>query len=323
MEIKAYLYDSNGEDREIEYASGIRERLSEDQLLWINILKREKSLIERVIKDLKFENAPVREFLNTDERPKLDKYENYYRLFINSVSITKKSRLNRVPIDFLIGKNTVITIQDGEVDYFAEFRELEEGERHIGEMDAETFVATLLDLHIVTFFRAVELIERDVDNFDEEILTSDLDDEEFFAQMLGLRRDVSKLRKWLLPHRDVFYALARPDFERIAESESAGHFQNLNRRFESAVNAIEDLRDTVLSLFDLYATHTSHLTNDLMRRLTFATIMFGAMGVIVGALGMNFDAGFFDTRNGFWIALLGLGLFSFTLILTARFRKWI
>lgn len=323
MEIKAYLYDANGEDRELEYSSGICDRLGEDQLLWINILKREKSLIEKVIDDLKFENAPVKQFLNTEERPKLDKYEKFYRLFINSVSITKKNRLSRVPIDFLVGKNVVITIQDGEVDYFAEFRELEEGERHIGELDAESFVATLLDLHIVTFFRAVELIERDVDKFDDKILTSELDDEEFFAQMIDLRRDVSKLRKWLLPHRDVFFALARPDFERIAESDSAGHFQNLSQRFESAVDAIEDSRDTVLSVFDLYATHTSHLTNDLMKRLTFATIMFGAMSVIVGALGMNFDAGFFDTRNGFWIALLGMGLFSFTLILTARFRKWI
>ncbi len=323
MEIKAYLYDADGVDREIEYSNDICGQIKENQLLWISILKREKSLIENVVLDLNFKNAPVEEFLNTEERPKLDKYENYYRLFINSVSINKKNHLERIPIDFLVGKNVIITIQDGEVGYFVEFRELGEGEQHIGDLDAESFVATLLDLHVVSYFHAIEQIDRKIDKFDDDVLTSDISDEDFFSQMIGLRRDVSRLRRWFLPHRDVFYALSRPDFEQIAESDSAGHFQNLSRRFDGAVEAIENLRDTVLSVFDLYATRAAHRTNDLMRRLTFATIMFGAMSFIVGALGMNFQVGFFKAQNGFWIALLGIGILSLTIIMTARHRKWI
>jgi magnesium transporter len=322
VKIKAYLYDSDGK-AEVEFTENICRQLNENQLLWVNVLERERSTAEKVIKDVNFENAPVREILDTEERPKLDKYENFFRLFINSVSSTEKERLKRVPIDFLVGKNIVITIQDGEVDYYEEFRNLEEGERHIGEMDAESFVATLLDLHVVTYFRVVEKIERQVDKFDEQILTSDLSDEDFFSKMIGLRRDVSKLRRWLMPHRDVFYALSRPDFEQISESDSAGHFQNLNQRFEGAVDAIENLRDTVLSLFDLYATRTSHRMNELMKRLTFVAIIFGALSVIVGALGMNFEVGFFKASNGFWFALIGMGLLSLVLIVTAKVKDLI
>jgi magnesium/cobalt transport protein CorA len=237
--------------------------------------------------------------------------------------LTEKERLKRIPIDFLVGKNVVITIKEGEVDYFEEFRILEEGERHIGEMDAESFVATLLDLHVVTYFRAVEEIERQIDKFDEMILTSELTDEDFFSKMIGLRRNASKLRRWLMPHRDVFYALSRPDFEQISESDSAGHFQNLNQRFENAVEAIESLRDTVLSLFDLYATRTSHRMNELMKRLTFVAIIFGALSVIVGALGMNFEVGFFKADNGFWFALIGMGVLSLVLIVTAKIKNLI
>ena len=324
MEIKAYLYDSDGDNQEIEYTIDICKKLKRNQLIWINILKREKSLIEQVITDLKFKNAPVEQLLNTEERPNLDKYENYYRIFINSVDLSDKKNLRRVPIDFLVAENIVVSIQNGEVEYFEEFRNLEAGERHIGEMDAESFIATLLDLHVVSYYKAVEKIEQLVDKFDEHILTSELKDEDFFSLMIGMRRDVSKLRKWLMPHRDVFYALSRPDFRQIAESDSAEHFEHLNQHFEGAVDSVESLRDTVLSLFDLYTTRASHRMNDLMKRLTFATIIFGALSVIAGVLGMNFEADeIFKFHDGFWIALLLMGLFALIIISVAKIRKWI
>ena len=323
MKIKTYLYDANGKNQEIDFNQSICEKLNEKQLLWINILERKKELIEEVVKSLKFKNAPIKEILNETERPQLDKFENYYRIFINSVRFSEKERLKRVPIDFLVAKNVVISVQDGEVGYFEEFRNLEEGETHIGEMDAESFIATLLDLHVVSYYRAVEVIEQRVDKFDENILVSDLKDEEFFSKMIGLRRDVSKLRKWLMPHRDVFYALSRPDFDRIVNSDSAGHFQHLNHHFEGAVEAVESSRDTVLSLFDLYTTRASHKMNLLIRNLTFATIIFGALSVIAGTFGMNFAAGFFKFESGFWWTILAMGILSIGLIIIAKLKNWL
>jgi magnesium transporter len=322
VNIKAYLYDSDGYN-EVEFGEDICESLGEDKMLWISVLERDRETLEAVLKAVKFEGAPVKSILDTEERPKLDKYENFYRLFINSVAFTEENKLERIPIDFVVGQNVVVTVKDGEVGYFEEFRKLEEGERHIGQMDTESFVATLLDLHIVSYYRAVEEIERRVDKFDDRILTSEMSDEEFFAQMIALRRDASLLRRWLMPHRDVFYALSRPDFEWLAESDSAGHFQNLNQRFEGAVDSIESLRDTILSLFDLYATQTSHQMNDLMKRLTFVATIFGALGVVAGTLGMNFEAGFFKQKYGFWLTLLGMAILSVILFFAARKKDWV
>ena len=323
MKTKAYLFNADGINKEVEITDDICRNLEENQLLWVNISERDEETIKNTVEAFRFKNAPVKMLLDEQERPNLDKFENFYRLFINSVSIDEKNRLRRVPIDFLVANNIVISIQNGEVDYFKEFRNLEEGERHIGELDTESFLGSLLDMHVVSYYRAVEEIERRVDKFDERILTSELQDREFFSQMIGLRRDVSKLRRWLMPHRDVFYALSRPDFQKIAESDSAEHFEHLNHHFEGAVDAIENLRDTVLSLFDLYTTRASHRMNNLMKRLTFVAIIFGALSVIVGALGMNFEAGFFKQGDGFWFTLIGMGLLSLVLLITAKIKDLI
>jgi len=132
----------------------------------------------------------------------------------------KKMPPEKIPIDFIVSKNFIITVHEGEIAYFAKFRNREKGETQLGELDAESFLATLLDLHIVSYFQAMEEIERRVDEFDEKVLKTDMETEAFLTKMVGLKGDVSKLRRWLMPHREVFYTLSRADFRQIAESDS-------------------------------------------------------------------------------------------------------
>ena len=298
-------------------------KLNKDRLIWIDILEREKKTIDQTISVLEIKNVPVKSILDVSERPKIDKFEDFFRFFIASVKTTDKGKVERVPIDFLVGRNFVVTIHDGEVDYFKEFREREKGETQIGELDAESFVAALLDLHIVSYFRVLEGIEFKVDKVDETVLKVDLDTEEFLAEMVELRSDVTKLRRWFLPHRDVFYAFSRPDFKQISESDSVAHFELLNRRFDMAVDAIESSRDTVLSVFDLYGTKSAHLTNVFIKRLTFLTVIVGALSVVAGSLGMNFKVEFFESSGGFWVTIAGMFLIAVGLTIFAKFKRWI
>jgi len=323
MQIETYLYDANGNDKQIELNSQIWKNLNHQQLLWVNVLQRDVQTIKHVAATLELRNVAIKTILDTYERPKLNKFETFYQFFIVSVETDKDGQLKQIPIDFLVGRNFVVTIHDGRIEYFLEFLDRERGETSIGELDAESFIATLLDLHIVTYFRALEGIERTVDRLDERILRRDLKDEDFIKEMVELRRKVSKLRRWFEPHRDVFYALSRPDFLPIAQSDSSASFQMLNGHFENAVQAIESSRDTVLSLFDLYTTKSAHNMNNLMKRLTFVTLMVGGLGAIAGVWGMNFEVEYFKAaETGFWLTILGMGIFVLGTIALAKLMRW-
>lgn len=323
MSILTYLYDADGTDREIELDKSVLETLNDQQLLWVNILERDETTVKRVTETLRLESVPVKGILRVSERPKIYKFKDYYHFYIISVEMNEEKKLRAIPIDFLVGKNFVVTVHDGDVSYLQEFARRERGENSIGELDAESFVATMLDLHMVSYFRVLEDIEAVVDKMDDQILQRDMRDEEFLTQMVVLRGNVSKLRRWFLPHRDIFYQLSRPDFKRIAESDSAENFQTLNQHFETAVDAIESSRDTVLSLFNLYTTKTSHRMNSTMKRLTFITLLVGGMGVVAGALGMNFQESFFNYSDGFWIAIGLMILLTGSLTLIAWRKNWI
>lgn len=323
-DVYTYLYDARGNDKEIKFKDVESIKLKESHILWVNILKRDADLIKRVTGQLGLENVPIKAILNLNERPKLDNFDSYYRFSISSVEHSESNRLKRIPICYLVGKNFIVTVQDGDIDYFLEFRDREKGETQIGDLDAESFLATLLDLHIVTYFRALEKIEDAVDRIDVEILRKDLNDEDFLKETVRLKSDVAKLRRWLLPHRDVFYALTRSDFKPIAESDSIKDFQMIVQHFENAVDAIESSRDTVLSLFDLYATRSAHKMNNFIKRLTFVTLIVGMLGAVAGVWGMNFEVSYFKSaEQGFWMTIGGMGLFIVISFILGKIFRWI
>ena len=107
-------------------------------------------------------------------------------------------------------------------------------------------------------------------------------------------------------------------------NDSFESFQQLNEHFESAVDSIESSRDTVLSLFDLYTTKSSHRMNNAMRRLTFITLTAGGLGVIAGIFGMNFEVEFFKSaETGFWITIGGMAILAVITASGAFYRRWI
>lgn len=324
MAVTAYLYDADGTDEQVELTEEVCGRLSEKIFLWIDVTERQTETIKKVAAVLRLKDAPVAALVDTSERPKMEKYENFYRFFIISVDTDDDGEsFKPIAIDFIVGDNFIVTIHDGDVPYFKEFQNLEKGESQLGELDAEGFVTTFLDLHIVSYFKAIEKIEHRVDHFDEMILRTDMNDKDFLRRMVKLRRTSSKLRHWFVPQREIFYALSRPDFKPTAESGYAETFQNLNQHFEYAIDAIENSRDTVLSLFELYTTRAAHRMNNLIKRLTFITIIIGSLGVLAGILGMNFEPTFFKAPNGFMIAVAGMASLALALTGLAKVMDWI
>ncbi len=321
--IYSYLYNADGSDEEVKLKDVEIKKLTDKELLWVNILKRDEKLVRDVAARLALDAVPLKSILDVEERPKIDKFEDFCRIFVVSAEIKKNKKYARVPIDFLIGKNFIITIHDGDVDYFIEFHKREKGETQIGELNSETLLISLLDMHVLSYFRALEAIDDRVDKFDEKILKEEIATKDFLTEMVELRRDVSNLRRWLTPHRDVFYALSRPDFFSQGKSDAEENFQLLNQHFENVVDSIESSRDTVLSLFDLYATRSDQKLNLVMQRLTFITLIIGTLGVIAGILGMNFDLAFFKDQNGFWLAVGLMGVLAIGLTVAARLMRWL
>lgn len=182
-------------------------RVGDHQLPWVNLQQRDADAIRGIAAQLSLHDVPVADLLNTADRPKIERFGYFYRLFIISAEVDDDGKLERMPIDFLVGRNVIVTISDGPVDYFEELLQRDRGETTIGALDAEGFLTTLLDLHIVSYFRAIESVESAVDQVDKRVPLRDLDERDFLTNMVRRRSHVSRLRRWFLPHRDILLCI--------------------------------------------------------------------------------------------------------------------
>ena len=106
--------------------------------------------------------------------------------------------------------------------------------------------------------------------------------------------------------------------------DAAAHYRLLERRFERAVDAVDHARELVNGSFELFTTRTAEATNDLVRRLTFITMMLGVIGTVAGIFGMNFETPYTKTGTvGFWAVLGVLGAFVAGATFVAKRKEWI
>jgi magnesium transporter len=322
MSLQAYLYNADGTDQEIELDAKVVKKLNDRQLLWVDIVGREEKDFDSIASILKLNKQSVKNLLHPVDRPRLDIYSDYFQLYAIAVKQEKKLRYEPVPLDLFCGPNYVVTIHPEGIEFLEDFRNQIKGDTEMGKLTAESLVAALLEWHITSYFRVLERLEVEVDQLDEKILSSS-PERSFLPELVRLRSRVSRLRRLLVPHRDVFYALSRPDFVLLADSESAPHFKTLNDRFERAMDSIETARDSVVGSFDLLTTRTAEYTNDVMKILTFATVLIGAMGVIAGILGMNFEMELFKSgSSGFWSVISGMVFLMVGSVILAKLKGW-
>ncbi|MBA4095102.1 MAG: magnesium transporter CorA, partial [Candidatus Accumulibacter sp.] len=210
-----------------------------------------------------------------------------------------------------------------EVKFLEAYRAQDKAETLLGAMSAQALAASLLDWHLEAYFDAVADLERQVDHLEDKVLLRP-NGRMALGRMTGLKRQVSRLRSLLASQRRVFYGLARPDFLLVAESAASAHYVALVARYERAIDEVEHLHDLVVGSFELFTSRTTLDTNELVKALTFLTVVIGLCAAIAGLFGMNFDADILQTGNrGFYGIVVAQGVALIAAAAYVRWKRWL
>ena len=88
--------------------------------------------------------------------------------------------------------------------------------------------------------------------------------------------------------------------------------------------SVERGREAVVASFELFASKAALETNDLVKALTFVTVIIGYSAAIAGLFGMNFKTSFTESGEwGFHVVLASLAISVVVATLVARRRGWI
>lgn len=329
--LKAFLYDAAGHDTEVELAGGPSPKLTSERILWVDAVGNDALDPARLSKMLGIDAEILGTISRQDSAPiSLNNYGDYVHFSVMALAAVEHRKGGAPPLpqsqrlEFLVGKNWLITLSNVELPFLSDFRARDRGETLIGKLSSGTLAASLLDWHLSAYFSALEDLEGWLDLLDIKLIASKSVDRSLLTNVAEGRRFVARMRRNLGPQRPVFYGLARPDFPLTTDTQSRDAFQALERRYDRLIDALEHSRELVRGSFDLFSTTIAESTNVLVRRLTFISIAIGGIGTVAGIFGMNFETPLTNSgATGFWLVIGSLTMLVVAGYILSRSRGWL
>lgn len=317
------LFDADRTDRELTFADALGTKLSERQLLWVDATAPmdeadAAALAERL--DLAVATrAALQEVVS---QPRVGLHGAYFTLTVATIQSTE-GREDVRWLQIIAGRNAVVTVHADPIGFLDDINTRIESDTLAGLIDAASFVAALLDAAVTSYLIAADGIEDAVDELDARSLQRDVRGD-LLGDLVELRRRITRLRRRLTSHRELFASLGRADFAMIAEGDVAAPFTAVAEHFERAVTAVENGREQLIGSFDVYMTRTAQRTNEIVKVLTIVSVFLLPSTVIGGFMGMNLKAPYSnDDPRMFWLVVGLIAIVAIGTFVTLRLRRWL
>ena len=209
-------------------------------------------------------------------------------LYVRALNWQDAQKPHDIPIAIGIGPNVVITVHREPVDFITAVLDNEADHLRVGRLGATSFATALLDRMLTDYLDARDEFESSLDRL--ELLILRRPRQQHLAELQALRHLASRLRRYLASQRDLFDALARPDFDPEQSESAEKHCRLLSSRYTGVMASIDTARELVNGSFNLYTSRAAETTNEVVFTLTVVTVAMGFAATVAGVFGMNFDA---------------------------------
>lgn len=227
-------------------------------------------------------------------------------------------------IDFIIGKNFLITTRYSNIDPLHSFAKAFEVNSVLHRSGAEhgghLFVGMARDLYHSLLMECDRLHER-LDGVEDKIFAGR--EREMVAQISINGRMIHDFRRTLEPHKLMLESL-EPHGERIFGAGFSYHTRALLGEYERVRHTLEYLREWLSELRETNNSLLSTKQNDIMKNLTIMAFVTFPLSLMVGLFAIDAHSNpILDLEYGFWIILGILLVSSMCFITFFKYKKWL
>lgn len=216
------------------------------------------------------------------QRPKIDHYEDVHFFVLHEV---ERKTLTVNEINMFIGLNFIVTFHYEPSPEIEEARIKLMSSKKIGEKGQLYAAYLVMDKLVDQYFPAVHELEDQL--LDMEIGNGEGQSQTLMTDIYNIRSRLLRLRKTIIPMRDLLYRLTNSD--RIDGMgpylafyhDIYDHLLKLSEMMDTSREMTADLRDNYISV-------NSHRMNAIMKTLTVITTIFMPLTFLAGIYGMNF-----------------------------------
>ncbi len=294
-------------------------------LTWIDLESPTKEEVREIMEEHNVHPLVADELLSPTLRPKVDLYDNLIYLIMHfPVVYSMHGRSGGQEIDFIIGKNFLITTHYELVDPLHEFSKVFEVNSILGKSDMSTHAGYLFFYIIKELYRGLTIeldhIAEELENIEEKIFKGE--EVKMVESISRVNRDLLNVKQAIRPHKETLDSFEIAGKQFFGE-EFTYHLQTISGEYYKVFNILEGQKETLL---DLRITNDSLLTtktNEIMKILTIVAFITFPLTLIAGIFGMNAEYMPFVGQDQDFFIILGLMVVTVFIMFTYfKFKKW-
>jgi magnesium transporter len=220
-----------------------------------------------------------------ETNPKVEPYGKYLYIVLHGINFDAiEHRFDTHETDFFLAPNFLVTVHDGQRRSIAHISEVCTRAQHVLGEGTVGLLHRIVDTMVDHYRPEVEQLEERLDAIEERVIETPTDS--MTGDILTVKRDITTLRRIVVPQRDVVGRLARREFDLIGQ-EMAYRFRDVYDQFVRMADDAIVFQDRVTGVLDAHLATVSNRLADVSKVLAVIAALFGPLTVITGLFGMN------------------------------------
>jgi magnesium transporter len=270
-----------------------------------------------------FHPLSVEDALSEIHYPKIESYDRYLYVILHGIDFRVQEHwFATLDVDFFLGDNYLVTVHDGQSRSIQKLKEVCQQHARILEEGPVALMHRIVDSMVDNYEPELDELEHEMDRLEEQAVLGAGNN--LMRPILEVKRDLSALRRVLVPQRDAIGRLARREFP-IISNEMAYRFRDVYDHLVRYADEVTIFQDRMTGVLEGHLSAISNRLNQVMKVLTVVSTILLPMTVLTGLWGMNvmlpeFAGG--PTAQFWWVVGI-MGAITVVMLAVFRSKHWI
>ena len=284
------------------------ETIQYQSLKWQHITNPSEDDYRYLLDQYDFHPLDIEDCRGTNQRPKIDEYDDYYFLILHFPYFDKGNNFIRIrEVKIFWGKDYIITIGKSHwvvKKFFDEMlQDLTDGDEDVKEIlsSSDLLLYHILDRLMHEAYTLIMRVGAEVDLINYDIFNKKA---RSIIELISItRRNIILLNTTFKPQLRVLHMFEGGTIKGFVDPEvldMEDYWGNILDQYQKMFDSIEDYGELIEGLSKTFDSLQANRTNEIMKVLTYFSTIMLPLTVVTGIFGMNLAFPFTTNVTAFW-----------------------
>lgn len=295
-------------------------------LKWHHIQNPSEEDLEFLEDNFHFHPLDIEDCRSTNQRPKIDIYDDYNFLILHFPGFDKQGKTLKVrEAKIFWGEDYIITITQSQWMLKSFFDQTEKRPENVDDFvksSSDALLYTILNRLMVDSYSLLLRVGATIETINRELFNKRAD---ITIERISItRRNIILLNTIFKPQLRLFHKFESGDIRGFSKDGDfmEDYWGNILDYYQKMWDMVEDNGELIEGLSKTFDSMQTNRINEVMKIMTFISTLFLPLTFITGVYGMNVGLPLQDNTWVFWIILAVMIAFIIGFIFYAKRKRW-